>query len=340
MGIDLLAIERQKQWLRDVLERNTRKWTVVMFHYPVYSAGISGSGLARGNPQIRSAWGPVLEEHDVDLVLQGHDHAYSRGYRTANGPAYVVSVLGPKYYDLTSESDNDWVSNGAVRVAAAQETSTYQAVCMDGDRLTFESIVAAKGERSSTTKQVGETLDAFTIDRSGPRKRVIEGGSCAPEPTAPDPEPELGADLEPGGESVPAPAAPPSLPGPLGPAGPSGPVGPVRLDDAPRSASALIRVQRVTPVRRAQSLRLRLAPQAGGRITVSARPRRGASFAAVRSVRRTVQAKRSTTIELRASARAKRRLRQGRGLPIMVTIRFQPQRGEAVTLRRAATLRR
>jgi hypothetical protein len=338
LGIDLLALERQKQWLRDVLERNTRKWTVVMFHYPVYSAGISGSGLARGNPQVRAAWGPVLEEHDVDLVLQGHDHAYSRGFRTANGPAYVVSVLGPKYYDLTSETDNDWVANGAVRVAAAQETSTFQAICMNGDRLTYESIVAAKGERSSTTKQVGETLDAFTIDRSGPRKRVIEGGRCAPSETAPGPQPEPDPEPKPMPGPLPGPAGPID---PVGSRGPLGPVGPAGREEAPgRSASDLIRVQRTTPVRRTQSLRLRLAPQVGGRITVSARPRRGASFAAVRSVRRTVKAKRSTTIELRATSRAKRRLRTGRGLPITVTIRFQPQQGEAVTVRRKATLRR
>ncbi|MCK9249932.1 MAG: metallophosphoesterase family protein [Solirubrobacteraceae bacterium] len=177
LGLDLVGLALQGIWLDRVLAESPRRWTVVMFHYPVYSAGIQG-GLMRSNPQVRGAWGDILERHDVDLVLQGHDHAYSRGYLRADGPVYVVSVLGPKHYDLTPDADNDWTRSGATRVTAAGGTSTFQAICMDGDRLVLESVVAARDDDATTTRAVGETLDAFTIDRSAGGKRVVEGGTC------------------------------------------------------------------------------------------------------------------------------------------------------------------
>src|SRR5690606_13814168 len=65
----------QALWLDRVLTASTERWTVVTFHQPIFS-GSEG----RDNIATRTWWRPVLEKHDVDLVLQGHDHVYARGH--------------------------------------------------------------------------------------------------------------------------------------------------------------------------------------------------------------------------------------------------------------------
>ena len=98
-------------WLEEQLKDNPNRWTIVTHHHPVYS-----TSRGRDNPALREYWQPLYEKYGVDLVLQGHDHSYGRsapllaheenvatGLRVAsdgNGPVYVVSVSGPKMYEL------------------------------------------------------------------------------------------------------------------------------------------------------------------------------------------------------------------------------------------------
>ncbi len=58
-------------------------WKIVMFHHPVYP-----SHPWRDAPALREHWVSIFDKHHVDLVLQGHDHAYLRTYplRAAAGP--------------------------------------------------------------------------------------------------------------------------------------------------------------------------------------------------------------------------------------------------------------
>lgn len=112
-------IEQQAQWLDKVLSENEKKWTVLTYHHPVFSAS-----TGRDNEALRSLWKPIFEKHQVDLALQGHDHSYSRGavyekpiamerdkdQKTVLGPVYVVSVSGGKMYSL---SEKGWGPYGA-----------------------------------------------------------------------------------------------------------------------------------------------------------------------------------------------------------------------------------
>jgi hypothetical protein len=113
--------DRQARWLDAELSRTSRPWKLVMFHHPVYA-----SHPARESPALREAWVPVFDRHRVDLVLQGHDHAYLRTYplregRRAESPGagtvYVVSVSGDKYYD---QDPRDYTEVGFTRVSTCQ----------------------------------------------------------------------------------------------------------------------------------------------------------------------------------------------------------------------------
>lgn len=154
------SMEIQKAWLVKVLEENTQKWTIITFHHPIYS-----SGTGRDNQEFREAFKPIFDKYKVDLVLQGHDHSYGRGRNlpsgvanqdpAAQGPVYVVSVSGPKMYNLTFDK---WMDR------AASNTQLYQLISIEGNRLSYGAYTAT-----------GELYDAFDlIKTAGKPKQFID----------------------------------------------------------------------------------------------------------------------------------------------------------------------
>lgn len=137
----------QAAWLDGVLANNPNRWTVLTFHRPMYS-----SATGRDNAALRELWLPVFDKHRVDLVLQGHDHTYARSQNlragvnvrdAGSGTVYVVSVSGPKMYNLDRAP---WMRR------AAEDTQLYQIITVDGGQLRYEA-------RTVT----GERYDAFTL---------------------------------------------------------------------------------------------------------------------------------------------------------------------------------
>lgn len=68
------AYQRQLGWLRQTLETHGDARCVLAFwHHPLYSSGPHrGSGA-----HMQSVWS-LLDEHEADLVLNGHEHNYER----------------------------------------------------------------------------------------------------------------------------------------------------------------------------------------------------------------------------------------------------------------------
>lgn len=75
----------QKEYLESaVADAKARgQWTAVGFHKSLYTGAshIVDSDVI----DARKYWGPTFAELDVDFVLQGHDHVYSRGFVTKEG---------------------------------------------------------------------------------------------------------------------------------------------------------------------------------------------------------------------------------------------------------------
>ena len=82
---------------------------------------------------------PIYDKYRVDLVLTGHDHSYGRSNvvagenRRDGGTVYVVSVSGPKMYQVTPA---EWMQR------KAEDTQLYQIIRFEGDRLMYESRTA------------------------------------------------------------------------------------------------------------------------------------------------------------------------------------------------------
>lgn len=135
------------EWLEKTLSQNPCKWTILFVHYPIYSCS-----QGRNPEGYRETLKPVLEKYGVDLVLQGHDHTYCRGYNDEevsqgcqNPPLYVVSVAGPKMYGLNTSFWGD-------RMGSLMQL--YQHISIDGDTLLFESYDVT-----------GQLYDAFTLQK-------------------------------------------------------------------------------------------------------------------------------------------------------------------------------
>lgn len=171
IGLDWFGghVDEQTAFLDRALTRNPGRWSVVVMHAPVFA-----DRPGRSFDEIRATWLPVMRTHDVDLVLTGHDHSYGRGYVEADGTAFSMSVSGPKFYDITPSSRNDWTRHGATRAVSAAHTATYVVVHVDGDTLRYRAVVAAKDEESTTEVPIGGVLDSFTITRSGDGSKHVK----------------------------------------------------------------------------------------------------------------------------------------------------------------------
>lgn len=70
-------VEEHRQFIESTVAANTDcKWKIVTLHQDIY-----GSAEHSNEPEItnlRYSLVPVFEQNDIDLVLAGHDHAYSR----------------------------------------------------------------------------------------------------------------------------------------------------------------------------------------------------------------------------------------------------------------------
>lgn len=60
-------------------ENPNAKWKVVMFHQDIYGSGYDHSDS--DGMVLRTQLTPLMDKYDIDVVLQGHDHTYSRTYQ-------------------------------------------------------------------------------------------------------------------------------------------------------------------------------------------------------------------------------------------------------------------
>lgn len=164
----------QAEWLDSELANSAAEWNIVAMHHPIFSA--AGE---RDNEGLRAAILPVLRRHNVPLVLQGHDHTYSRGQDHQNptikqdtsGTVFVTSVSGAKMYSLKESRWDGYNDQGAVLERAGENTQFYQLLEIDDKRLDYRSFTAT-----------GERYDAFSLlHRGDDGFEIIQESNPGPE---------------------------------------------------------------------------------------------------------------------------------------------------------------
>ncbi|MEK8213169.1 purple acid phosphatase family protein [Paenibacillus sp. FSL L8-0463] len=140
-------LKSQAKWLKKDLALTDKPWKIVALHRPAYG----------GNMYKKlEDWTEIFDKYGVDLVLQGHNHEYSRSYPllagkvvpeggnsagTGGGTVYVVTnASGAKfnekkedqYYHQVHFQNNKQMYAG---ITVSGNTLTYQAYDVDGNKL-------------------------------------------------------------------------------------------------------------------------------------------------------------------------------------------------------------
>jgi 3',5'-cyclic AMP phosphodiesterase CpdA len=126
----------QNLWLIRDLRQNHQPFTIVFFHYPMYSSGSHGS-----TTYLQWFWQPLFEIFSVDMVFNGHDHTYERGL--VNNITYFVAGGGGA--PLYSVGSSWWTQH-------SEKTFHYCLVTANETSLSLETI-----------KPDGDIIDAITI---------------------------------------------------------------------------------------------------------------------------------------------------------------------------------
>ena len=156
-------------------------WRILNFHYDVYGQGTQHA-LSDGKT-YRDNYVRVIDEFDIDVVFNGHDHSYSRSYpmiwsgssTTSNSQGMQPETFGPDgesidptgtvYFSLNSASGQKYYS-----LAAKQ---AYTASMWQQNRPMFSIVDMTANTFTCTTYQVNTDnslteVDSYTIVKTVP----------------------------------------------------------------------------------------------------------------------------------------------------------------------------
>ncbi len=150
----------QRHWLEEQLKASTATWKIVVLHHPLYSIRSKNNNLIQ-----RWMFDDLIREYGVDLVLQGHEHAYARmtnhdqQLQTPITPVYTVSHLSPKNYRIEFSESFDKFGSGS---------RYYQQIKANAQSMTITAYDAV----------THELYDSLVINKD---KGIIDYGKDIPE---------------------------------------------------------------------------------------------------------------------------------------------------------------
>ena len=152
----------QKKWLEKELKASDAQWKIVVLHHPLYSAKGKYNNLVQ-----KTMFNDLIQKYHVDLVLQGHEHAYARmtlhdEQGKAIPPVYTVSHCSPKSYRIAFDPRFDKIGI---------ESRYYQYVRIHGDTLSL----------SAYEVPAGNLYDSLDIVKTGTPPAILDYGKNIPE---------------------------------------------------------------------------------------------------------------------------------------------------------------
>ena len=151
----------EKAWLEKDLSQTKKEWKVVFWHKPPYFAK-----AYRTNNEIKAAFTPIIDKYHVDVVFNGHDHAYSRTYPINNDQIVSSPALGTVYV-ITGRS--------GAKVLDDNERKVWNTDFFDPQDMPNYIVVDVCRSRMEMKayKMDGTLIDDYTIDKtSGDKPRT------------------------------------------------------------------------------------------------------------------------------------------------------------------------
>lgn len=186
-----------------IAENPNVKWRVVTFHHPPYT--VARHALDKYITDMRSTLVPILKENKIDLVLNGHDHVYTRThvmdgtkpiiewengeegkapseYVNPKGIIYVTtnSASGSKFYDIMQDKKFEYsavknqekvpnISNVKVTDNSIEVTTyrTSDKSVVDSFKIVKEDPTPVKPSEVRVTFKVDENKGKFVPNEDG-----------------------------------------------------------------------------------------------------------------------------------------------------------------------------
>lgn len=165
----------QYQWLVNELENNTKKWTIVSMHNPIYSVGKWGSATDRNQiaMSLKRQLASLFATYGVDLVLQGHDHMVSRTFPinadlTPAEETIETVTIGETEIGYSVNPDGTiYLMHGA---AGNQAKSSGEAVVSDADKSLYSFY---DGSNPSSWAEIEVNGDYLTVTLKNASKETV-----------------------------------------------------------------------------------------------------------------------------------------------------------------------
>lgn len=166
-NIDMRPGSKQYEFLLEKLNderQQTADWTFLYFHHPPYCEFWPAWD---GDPVVRQHLMPIFEEYEVDMVLNGHTHAYEKG--KLNGVTYVISGGGGGGLDVFARDFE--------HISISEGVHHYSRIDIDGLELVFEAIdlngnqvdrFVLNKEQSVSTENEDAIPQSFTLNQNYP----------------------------------------------------------------------------------------------------------------------------------------------------------------------------
>lgn len=162
--------EHQEVIEKALKENSSAKWKVVTLHQDIYGSGKEHSDEA-STISLRNNLVPILEKNDIDVVLTGHDHTYSRSFlvnggknekdvtaSTGNvtnpeGILYMTanSASGSKYYELAETKQN------YIAARWQEDVPTYSVIKVNNSKFSIATYRTDNGQKIDNEFSITKT---------------------------------------------------------------------------------------------------------------------------------------------------------------------------------------
>jgi hypothetical protein len=127
-------------------------WRIVMFHHDIYGSG--SHALESSVENLRASLFPVFDEYEIDIVLTGHDHSYTRSYvmkgdipqtdQEYDENGSLINPDGTIYFTLNTASGSKYYSLNSSQASYVDtrmqvNVPTFSNISIDDNSLTFNT---------------------------------------------------------------------------------------------------------------------------------------------------------------------------------------------------------
>ena len=116
---DFKLSKQQIDWIKADLASTDKTWRIACLHWPLYSTGPHSNYGVERFENLRQQLEPLFSQYNVDLVLNGHDHVYSRTKSILDGLVYEVNDYtekkheGVRYTSVVNQKGTTYLTGGS-----------------------------------------------------------------------------------------------------------------------------------------------------------------------------------------------------------------------------------